>query len=172
MTTVRHQIPHPAETNDIATAINALSASINYAARTYPQIGDGGTNGRLRTNAAASFAVAGALYTKASTDDLWNLSAQTSTTSGQYRAIVLYLDASGTATIGAGSNATSAAAALLAIPSTPTTKSVIGIYVAGPSTNFSNALAAQGTIYNGLPIAAQVAVNGSEAALPLTYVAA
>jgi hypothetical protein len=91
------------------------------------------------------------LYSKASTDDLWNLSAITDTTGAQYRAVALCLDASGTATIETGAVATSAALALQALPVIPTTKSVVGVFVAGPSTNWDagGGLAAQGTIYNG-----------------------
>ena len=41
------------------------------------------------------------------------------------------------------------ALALAALPAEPSDKCIAGVYVAGPSTNFANALAAQGTIYNG-----------------------
>jgi len=117
------------------------------------QIADGTTDGKLKTVAAVDFAIAGALYTKAATDDLWDLSAETDTTGAQYRAYWLYLDSSGTASIAAGTNAASAAAALAALPAITATKSVIGVYVAGLSTDFNGAagLAAQGTIYNGMP---------------------
>lgn len=144
------------------TELNELWARIAHlqsSAYTYPNIGDGGTNGRLRTNATITYAIGGRLYTKASTDDLWNLSGQTTLTGSQYQAFWLYLDSSGTASIGAGSTAATAAAALLALPTRSTTKSVIGVFVAGTSTNFANALAAQGTIYNGVPDATPVDVS-------------
>lgn len=139
-----------------ANVLRRLVEHVDHGVTGYPNIGNGGTAGRLRTTATASYVVAGSHYSKSSTDDLWNLSAETNTTSGQYRAYYLYLDASGTATIGAGSNAASAAAAIAALPDVTATKSVIGTYVAGPSTDFDAAggLAAQGTIYNGYPSAA------------------
>ena len=127
-------------------------------------IGNGGTAGYLRTTASVNYKIGQFQYTKASTDDLWNLSAQTDTTAGQYRAYWLYLDSSGTASIGAGSNASTAALALAALPVVTSTKSVIGVYVAGPSTDFNDAggLAAQGTIHNGFPEGARLDVEGIE----------
>jgi hypothetical protein len=129
---------------------------IDHAATNSGSIGNGSTAGRLRTNATVNYRVAGTLYSKSSTDDLWNLSAETNTSGAQYRAYYLYLDASGTATIGAGSNAASAAAAIAALPDVAATKAVIGVYVAGLSTDFDGAggLAAQGTVYNGYASAA------------------
>jgi hypothetical protein len=129
---------------------------IDHAATNSGAIGNGSTAGRLRTTATVNYRVAGSLYSKSSTDDLWNLSAETNTTGAQYRAYYLYLDASGTATIGAGSNAASAAAAIAALPDVAATKAVIGVYVAGLSTDFDGAggLAAQGTVYNGYASAA------------------
>lgn len=114
-------------------------------------IGNGGTAGRLRTTATTLFRIAGRVYSKASTDDLWNLTAVTNLGAGQYQAHWLYLDSSGTATIGSGTVATSAAAALAALPALDGTKAVAGVYVAGPSTDYDAALAAQGTIYDGIP---------------------
>lgn len=135
--------------------ITALLYRREHEALTFGSIGNGGTAGRLRTNAAVTYRIGGTLYTKASTDDLWNLSAQTDTTGAQYRAFWLYLDSSGTASIGAGSNAASAAAAIAALPTVASDKSVIGVFVAGVSTDFDavGGLAAQGTIYNGWPSA-------------------
>lgn len=139
-----------------ANVLRRIVEHVDHAAKNSGAISNGGTAGRLRTTATAAFTVAGSLYSKASTDDLWNLSAETDTIADQYRAYYLYLDASGTATIGAGSNAASLAAAVAALPDVPATKSVIGTYVAGPETDFDDAggLAAQGTIYNGYPAAA------------------
>ena len=124
-----------------------------HEALTFASIGNGTTAGRLRTNAAVTYCIGGALYTKASTDDLWNLSGQTATTGAQFRAILLCLDASGTASIEAADNAATLNAAVAALGSVTATKAVIGVYVAGLSTNFANALASQGTIYNGWPAA-------------------
>lgn len=116
-------------------------------------IGNGTTAGRLRTNASYVGRIAGLEVTKASTDNLWNLSAETNTTASQYRAYWLLLDSAGAASIGAGANAASANAALAALPALDGTKTVAGVYVAGPSTDFDagGGLAAQGTIHNGLP---------------------
>jgi hypothetical protein len=89
-------------------------------------IGNGTTAGRLRTTASVTGRVAGVEVTKASTDDLWNLSAQTATIAGP----------------------------LAALPAPDETKCILGVYVANASTNFAAALAAQGTIYNGIPAGA------------------
>ncbi len=135
--------------------MNALIARYNNVANRVlgnPAITDGTTDGKLQ-NAAIDYSIDGKTYSKAATDDLWDLSAQTDTIAAQYRAYALYLDAAGTATIGAGSNAASAALAIAALPAFVTTKCIVGVYVAGPSTDFNGAagLAAQGTIHNGVP---------------------
>ena len=142
----------------LAAVIVDLAAShyrTEHGAVTHANIGNGGTAGRLRTNSAITYRIGGTLYAKASTDDLWNLSAQTDTTGAQYRAFWLYLDSSGTATIAAGENAASAALAIAALPAVTSTKAVVGCFVAGLSTDFDavGGLAAQGTIYNGYPTA-------------------
>ena len=124
-------------------------------------IGNGTTPGRLRTTASVTGKIAGAPVTKASTDDLWNLSAQTATGAAAYRAFWLYIDASGVASIAAGSDAASAAAALAALPTPDESKCIIGTYVANPSTTFTNALAAQGTITNGIPAGAKINGGGT-----------
>lgn len=158
---IRKTWPFP-ELTTLATAVIAGIADVvallyrrEHEALTFGSIGNGGTAGRLRTNAAVTYRIGGTLYTKASTDDLWNLSAQTDTTGAQYRAFWLYLDSSGTATIAAGENAASAALAIAALPAVTSTKAVVGCFVAGLSTDFDAAggLAAQGTIYNGWPSA-------------------
>lgn len=135
--------------------VYALLYRREHEALTFGSIGNGGTNGRLRTSAVAvTYRIGGTLYTKASTDDLWNLSGETATGGTAYRAYWLYLDSSGTASIAASTGTTTTAdAAIAALPAVTSTKAVIGCYVAAPSTNFANALAAQGTIYNGWPTA-------------------
>jgi hypothetical protein len=135
--------------------LTCYSANVTATA---PGIIDGTTDGKLQSGASVDFTIGGVKYTKAATDDLWDLSAQTDTTASQYRAFWLYLNSSGTASIGAGSNAATAAAALAALPALDGTKSVIGVYVAGPSTDFNGAagLQAQGTVYNGIPAGARV----------------
>lgn len=130
----------------------ALLLRIQYGCVSTPTITNATTAGKLQaTSNALVYRIGGVGYLKAATDNLWDFTAQTATTSGQYRAFYLYLDSSGAASIGAGTNAATADLAIAALPSVPTTKSVIGTYVAGPSTTFTNALAAQGTIYNGWP---------------------
>lgn len=129
-------------------------------------IGNGTTNGRLRTTASATGRVAGVEVTKASTDDLWNLSAQTATGAAAYRAFWLYIDSAGTASFVAGTDATSAVLALAALPAHDETKCILGVYVANPSTNFANALAAQGTIYNRIPAGVPCGVPGKTYVTP------
>jgi hypothetical protein len=142
-----------AELDALWAALNGLILISHYATQQDGGVGDGTTAGRLRTTASVDFTVGGLYYTKASTDDLWNLSAETDTEADEYRAYWLYLNAAGTASFAAGANAASAAAALKALPAVTTTKSVIGVFVADPSCNFDDAggLAAQGTIYDGVP---------------------
>lgn len=148
------------DTNYVATygAISAPAAvtAANPAAVTASAsvgIADGTTAGKLKLAADAEYCIGGTFYRKAATDDLWDLSAKTDTTGAQYRAYWLYLDSSGTASLGDGANAASAAAAIAALPAITSTKAVIGCYVAGLSTDFNGVagLASQGTIYNGHP---------------------
>lgn len=118
------------------------------------QIADGTTDGKIKTVAAVDYLVKGQAYSKAITNDLWDLTAEVDTDGTHYRAYWLYLDASGTATIAAGTDAiTSEALAIAALPAVTATKSVIGVYVAGPSTDFNGAagLDSFGTFYNGWP---------------------
>jgi hypothetical protein len=136
---------------EVITQLLSLYYRLLFSHFGNPAIGNGTTAGRLRTTASATGRVAGMEVTKASTDDLWNLSGETATGAAVYRAYWLYLSAAGAASIAAGSDAASGPAALAALPSIDVAKSVWGVYVAGPSTNFANALAAQRTIYNGIP---------------------
>lgn len=132
-----------------------------------PTIGNGTTNGRLRTTVSTVGRIMGvAEVTKASTDDLWNLSGETAVPAATYRAYWLYLNSAGTASFVAGTNAASIAAALAALPSHDETKTIFGVYVAGPSTNFANALVAQGTVYNGVPPGANIGVPGKTFVVP------
>lgn len=142
--------------------MNAVIARLNNIANMvmgYPTIANGTTAGKIKTTTATSYRIDGVAYTKAATDDLWNLTALTTLTGSQFQAVALYVDAAGTATIGAGTVAASAALALAALPAFVTTKSILGVYVANASTNFSSALGAQGTYYNGVPTGA-IDVNG------------
>lgn len=136
----------------LVTDYTAALARVNGGVCVNPVVANGSTAGRLKTTANADYRIAGSLYSKSATDDLWNLSAQSATDGTHYRAFWLYVDTGGTATIVAGTDALSSAAnAIAALPAIDATKSVFGVYVAGPSTTFTNALAAQGTIYNGWP---------------------
>lgn len=153
--------------SNAAALRDAINARINAhanACHSYSTIANGTTNGKLKTTIAASYQIDGVLYTKAGTDDLWDLSAQTATTGAQFRAFWLYVDASGTATIEAGANAASATLARQALPVPSASKCVFGVFTAGLSTNFSNALSSQGTITHGIPSDACVlAGNGGQA---------
>lgn len=166
MATLRRSTPGPARTelDFLHRAVQSLKLHLCNGTQITGAIGNGGTAGRLRTTASVDYKIGQFQYTKASTDDLWNLSAETDTTASQYRAYWLYLDSSGTASIGVGSNASTAALALAALPVVTASKSVIGVFVAGPSTDFNDAggLAAQGTIYNGYPEGARLDVEGIE----------
>jgi len=123
----------------------------------YANIADGTSAGNLKTSATADYSIDGAVYQKAATDDLWDLSGETDTTGAQWRAYWLYLDSSGTATFAAGSNSeVSAADAIANLPARAASKCPIGVFVAGNSCDFDHAggLDAQGDIYNGVPTTA------------------
>lgn len=118
----------------------------------------GTTAGKIKTVADIDFRIGGRLYTKAATDDLWNLSGETTLGSGVYKAAILYLDASGTATYTLTAAATSAALALRAVGDLTlggyvSTKSVIGVYVSTAAQNWASG-GLGGTYYNGIPEAA------------------
>lgn len=107
---------------------------------------DGAAAGKIKitTNAEAlplQFKVNGENYEKAAADPVWDLSGQTDTPALQYAAFWLYLNASGTGSFErASANAASAAAAkavLLADGEPEADKAVVGVFVAGPSTDFS-----------------------------------
>lgn len=137
-------------------------------------IGNGTTPGRLRTNASVDYNIGKNRYTKASTDNLWDLTAPPDLAAAQYQAHWLLLDSAGAASIGTGTVATSAALALAALPALDGTKAVIGVYVAGPSTDYDAALAAQGTIHDGIPAGVPCGVPGKTYTIPapITLVAA
>ena len=140
----------------VRTAAVALAADFDLLvanSATAAYLVDGTTDGTNASDGPRWYRINGQLYVKQTTDDLWNLAAETDTTGAQYRAYWLYLDASGTATIAAGTNAASAAAAIAALPAIAADKSVIGVYVAGLSTDFNRAarLAAEGAIILSIP---------------------
>lgn len=132
-----------------ATALRAENGVVGN-----PALADGTTDGKIKTTASVTTKIKGASYTKGATDDLWDLSGETDTDGTHYRAYWLYLDSAGTATVAAGTDAlTSETVAIAALPAIDATKCVVGVYVAGPSTDFNGAagLDAQGTLYNGWP---------------------
>ncbi|MCI0346684.1 MAG: hypothetical protein L0221_14770, partial [Chloroflexi bacterium] len=137
---------------DIQAALTRLENGV----MANPALADGTTDGKIKTANAVSFRIKGAIYTKAATDDLWDLTLEVDTDATHYRAYWLYLDASGTASFAAGTDAlTDEATAIAALPAITATKSVIGVFVAGPSTDFDGAagLDSFGTFYNGFPAA-------------------
>lgn len=154
--------------DQIEAAFYLLQSWAN-ACLTYATVANGTTAGKLKTTSTISFKVDSQIYTKANTDDLWTLSAIATLGANQFRAVTLYLDAAGTATIDTGTivtntNATAGKlAALAACPVLPADKCIIGVFVAGPLTNFSNALSSQGTIYHGIPTG-----YGTLSRIPLT----
>jgi hypothetical protein len=168
MHTNRRKTGGRAEMDQQWAVMNILTMLLCFSSLSASAIGNGTTAGRLRTTATTAFRIGNKEYSKASTDDLWNLAAETNTIAAQYRAYWLYLDSSGAASIAAGSNAASAALALKALPNITVTKSVIGVYVAGPSTDFDagGGLAAQGTIHNGIPDGVPTGVPGQLYAKP------
>lgn len=142
--------------------VASLNLRLNFSHSGSPAIANGTTAGKLKTVASVTGNIAGIAVTKGATDDLWDLSAKTDTTSSQYRAYWLYISSAGAASVGEGANASTAALALAALPAQDVTKCIFGVYVAGPSTDFNGAggLAAQGTIYNNLPTGVPIGVKG------------
>ncbi|HEU4395952.1 MAG TPA: hypothetical protein VFS92_10330 [Planctomycetota bacterium] len=107
---------------------------------------DGAAAGKIKitTNAEAlplQFKVNGECYEKAAADPVWDLSGQTDTPALEYAAFWLYLNAAGTGSIErASANAASAVlakAVLLADGEPEADKAVVGVFVAGPETDFS-----------------------------------
>lgn len=157
---------------DLAAAVASLQAKLLNSTTGAPGIGNGTTAGTLRTTAASTCRIKGVDFTRASTDDLWDLSGETDTLAGQFRAYWLYSAADGTASFVAGANAASAAGALAALPDPDDTLSIVGVYVAGAATDFSAALAAQGTIYDSIPAGANIGVTQKTFNLDLVQVKA
>lgn len=139
---------------DGATAGKIALGNPNYRNSSTGNLANGTTNGKLKTVATTAgdklyYSIAGQAFEKGATDDLFDLSALGTTDGTHFKAVALYLDGSGTASVGAGTAALSAAAAIAALPRTPFTKACVGVFVMGVSGNFANALSAQGTLYNG-----------------------
>lgn len=131
----------------------AIMAAVTAEAESL--VGDGGTNGKFKLKERIAYLNDGAIYWKAATDDLWDLSAETDTLAGKYRAYALTLDGGTAAFTKHTTDAASAAAALTALYATPLPagKCPVAVYVAGPSTDFNGVagLEAQGTLYDWAP---------------------
>lgn len=162
----RKNTPGPNAQLEMWRALLSLQLRVAFSAVGNPTIGNGTTAGRLATTVAVDYTVAGASANRAIADDFWNLSGETATTASQYRAYWLYVNLAGTASFVAGSNAPSEALALAALPTPADDQSIFGTYVAGPSTDFSAALVAQGTVTNGIPTGAFIGIVGNK-----TYIA-
>lgn len=165
--------PGPNFTRNLAAEFARMAFKANFSHDGAPVIANGTTAGRLRTTASVTGRIAGVNVTKASTDNFWDLSAETDTTEAaaavvgppavaetfdQYRAYWLYIDAAGAASFAASPNASTEAAAIAALPMPVETKAVWGVFVAGPACDFNAAggLAAQGTISQGIPTGAPI----------------
>ena len=119
-----------------------------------PGIGNGTTAGNLRTTAAVVPKVNGVPNaTLASTDDLWDLSAEVDTGAAEFRAYWLYVNAANAGSFVAGTAGTTEAEALQALPALDASKSIVGAFVAGVGTDFNLplGLAGQGTIFDRVP---------------------
>lgn len=106
---------------------------------------DATTAGKIKiTGGTVEYDVNGERFSKAATDNLWDFSAEVDTAALKYRAYWLYLDSGGNATFHAvtttgtdAASAVAAKAALLAAGEPAGDKAVVGVFVAGPSTDMS-----------------------------------
>ena len=119
------------ELDRVSQLLASLALLLNYSTQGDANIGNGTTAGRLRTNATAAYRIGTGAFSKPSTDNLWNLSAQTDTAAGEYKAFWLLLDGSLAGSIAAGTAQASAVDALAALPALDGTKAVVGVFVAG-----------------------------------------
>lgn len=144
---------HQDEINAYANLVNGELNRTANAALGWANIANGATPGKLKTTVAVDFAVGGEAFNLVASDDHWDLSAETDTVALKYRAYSLQLDDTGTAGFVSGSDLDSETLAYKSLAAPAAGRSRIGVYIAGPSTDFSLALAAQGTILNGWPLA-------------------
>jgi hypothetical protein len=122
----------------------------------YPNVGNGTTAGKLRTNATTVGRIGGLMISKASADDLWAFAAEAALTAGQYRGYWLAIDVSGAAIAVAstrGTVQTTQALAKANLPAIDLSWLIVGVYIAGTAgaTDFTAALVAQGAVFNGIP---------------------
>lgn len=139
------------EFNAIIQILNGSFLRTSNAAKASAAIANGSTAGNLATVVAVDYAIAGLVPAAqlAIIDDHWDLTAETDTGAAEFRAYWLFQDG----TFQAGPNSDTEANAMNALGAPDTAKSIIGVYVAGVSTDWDDAggLAAQGTIFNGVP---------------------
>jgi len=170
---IRHTWGKVTELHRALKTLNWAAWSFLFGSVGSAKLAAGTTAGKIKTVAAIDFRVGGQLYTKAVTDDLWNLSGETTLTGGVFKAAILYLDASGTATYTLTPSAASAALALRAVGDLTlggyvSTKSVIGIYVSTANQNWGSG-GLGGTYYNGIPEAAYSSSASDGAAGYITF---
>lgn len=134
-------------------------------------IQNGTTAGCLKLAGTAPYTIGEIGYAKSSgLDDLWNLSALATLDGTHYRATLLFLDASGTASIASGSTSTTSAGAIAsAMGQLDATKAVIGCFVGAPNCNYANALTGQSgcLVILGMPVG-YTATASTPAALETT----
>lgn len=116
-------------------------------------IARGTTAAKVKTVNSISYAIDGALFTKAGTDDFWTLSG-TTVADGFANKYVLYIDSAGAASIAEGTQAATAAAVTL--PALAASKSVVGVLTVAtsgatfvPGTTALNAGTVTATFVNG-----------------------
>lgn len=147
----------------VFTLLNKLIHRQQYALLDSPACANGSTTGKAKTTRAAAYRVAGQVYYKAGTDDLWDFTSETDVAASAYAAYALYLNAAGTASIlkhGSADTTTAAAAitALRKLVDAEDAKCLIGVFVTdGTAKNWDGeALASGGTFYDGMPEAQEV----------------
>jgi hypothetical protein len=119
-----------------------------------PIMAVGTTPGKVKTTADCDFQIGGVIYTKAATDDLFDMTALADLTTGEYQTVALMVDHAGTASIGEGTVSASAALALAAASfyTIPDDKCAVGYVAMGPGNDWdAEAITAHGSIVNGLP---------------------
>ena len=145
--------------NELDIYRNVLRGLIyrKFVAPILAAMADGSTDGFLQTTATVGLVINGLLAGGApvgATDDFFDLSGETDTLAGKFRAYWLYVDSGSAASIVASSSdGDTAQEALERLPDHDPTKCIFGVYVAGPLTDFDGAagLAAQGTIHEQIP---------------------
>ena len=135
----------------IAAIVFSTVLYVGFVPTASAVIGDGTTAGNLRTTAAVTPKIGGVDQASLiSTDDHWDLSAEVDTAAATRRAYFLYSDGTfdaGTDVLGTDADA------LALLPAYDGAKSVLGVYIAGPATDFDavGGLAAQGVIEDQVP---------------------